>query len=67
MASKTDLEQTSSRRSFLKMAGVTAPAAIAAVAVSGGESSAAEASDDQPKSGVQDTAHTRAYFDSARF
>lgn len=65
MGSKTDLDQTSSRRSFLKMAGVTAPAAIAAVAVSGG---AAEASsDDQDTGGVQDTAHTRAYFDSARF
>lgn len=65
MGSKTDLDQTSSRRSFLKMAGATAPAAIAAVAVSGG---AVEASvEDQTNNGVQDTAHTRAYFDSARF
>lgn len=65
MQSKTDLDQTSSRRGFLKMVGVSAPAAIAAVTVSGG---AADASgEDQKTSGVQDTAHTRAYFDSARF
>ena len=65
MVQKPDQDQTTSRRGFLKMAGVTAPAAIAAVAVSGG---AVEASvDDQNASDVQDTAHTRAYFDSARF
>jgi len=65
MASQKDQDQVTSRRSFLKMAGATAPAAVAAVAASGG---AAEASvDEQTKDGVQDTAHTRAYFDSARF
>lgn len=65
MSRKTDLEQVSSRRSFLKLAGVSAPAAIAVMAASGG---VAEASGDDPvTSGVQDTAHTRAYFDSARF
>ena len=64
MGSNKDQDQTS-RRSFLKMASVSAPAAIVAVAASGG---AAEASvEDVKSSGVQDTAHTKAYFDSARF
>lgn len=65
MASQKDQDQTTSRRGFLKMAGVATPTAIAAVAVSGGAAEAAI--DDQDKSGVQDTAHTRAYYDSARF
>jgi hypothetical protein len=65
MGHETDKDQKTSRRGFLKMASVTAPAAIAAVAASGGT---AEASgEDQAKSGVQDTAHIRAYYDSARF
>ena len=55
-----------SRRDFLKLAGTTAPAALAAVAVSGTEAEAADLSETQ-KSGLRDTAHTRAYFDSARF
>jgi anaerobic selenocysteine-containing dehydrogenase len=63
MTSKTD--EGSSRRDFLKMAATTAPAALAAVAISG---SAAEAQPVDPTSDkMQDTAHTRAYFDSARF
>jgi anaerobic selenocysteine-containing dehydrogenase len=58
-------EQASSRRDFLKLAGTVAPAAVVAVA-SG--SSAADASPAPAKDGqMQDTAHTRAYFDSARF
>ncbi len=65
MNGNKDQDQTTSRRGFLKMAGVTAPAALAAVAASGG---ALEASaDDRESGGVQDTAHTRAYYDSARF
>jgi hypothetical protein len=65
MGHDTDKDQKTNRRGFLKMASVTAPAAIAAVAASGGT---AEASDENTsKSGVQDTAHTRAYYDSARF
>ncbi|MHA6325088.1 twin-arginine translocation signal domain-containing protein [Roseivivax sp. CAU 1753] len=55
-----------SRRDFLKLAGTTAPAALAAVAVAGTEAEAS-APTDAGKSGMQDTAHTRAYFDSARF
>jgi hypothetical protein len=65
MGNKTDMDQTSSRRGFLKMVGVSAPAAIAAVTASGGTAEAS--TDDQTSSGLQDTAHTRAYLDSARF
>ena len=64
MGSKPVEDQTPSRRSFLKMAGAGAPAALVAVAASADR---AEASTDKVKSGVQDTAHTRAYYDSARF
>ncbi len=63
--SKQDNGETSSRRDFLKMASVSAPAALAAVAVSGSAVEAAEP--DQNGSGLQDTAHTRAYFESAKF
>lgn len=53
-----------SRRNFLKLAGTAAPAA--ALAVAAGDP--AEASTAPAKTGqMQDTAHTRAYFDSARF
>ena len=63
MTSKTD--EGTSRRNFLKMAATTAPAAVAAVAISG---TAAEAQPvDLSSDKMQDTAHTRAYFDSARF
>lgn len=54
------------RRDFLKLAGTTAPAALAAMAVSGTEAQAADLAE-TGTSGMQDTAHTRAYFDSARF
>ena len=64
MSKKID-QGTSSRRDFLKLASVSAPAAVAAVAVSGTEVLADEQM--QETSGLQDTAHTRAYFDSARF
>ena len=58
-------DQKNNRRDFLKLATVSAPAAVAAVAVSGSQ---AMADDGAKKSGgVQDTAHTRAYFESARF
>ncbi|MFA8388175.1 MAG: twin-arginine translocation signal domain-containing protein [Pelagibaca sp.] len=58
-------ETSASRRAFLKLAGTAAPAAVAAVAVSGTEAEAAET----PKSDgrMQDTAHTRAYLASTRF
>ncbi|MDG1470337.1 twin-arginine translocation signal domain-containing protein [Pseudosulfitobacter sp. SM2401] len=63
MTKKT--EDGTSRRDFLKIAGTAAPAA--AVALSAG-TTAAEANPADPSSGkMQDTAHTRAYLDSARF
>lgn len=65
MASETDFDEKSSRRGFLKMAAVSAPAALAAVAVSGTEAEATV--EGQTPSGLQDTPHTRAYLASARF
>lgn len=60
----SDEKQATNRRGFLKLAAVSAPAALAAVAVSG---EAAEAATEEKTSGLRDTEHTRAYFDSARF
>jgi hypothetical protein len=52
------------RRDFLKFAGTAAPL-VAAVTVAG---TTAEAAEPDLESGrMQDTAHTRAYYDSARF
>lgn len=63
MTKKT--EGGTSRRDFLKLAGTAAPAAAVVVAAGG---TAAEAQPVDPTSDkMQDTAHTRAYLDSARF
>ena len=52
------------RRDFLKMAATGAPAVAVATASAG----TAEAAAPPPASEkMQDTAHTRAYYDSARF
>ncbi|KRS16126.1 hypothetical protein [Roseovarius indicus] len=58
-------EDGASRRDFLKLAGTTAP--IAAVAVATGASDAEAAEPDLSSDKMQDTAHTRAYFASAKF
>jgi hypothetical protein len=58
-------EDGSSRRDFLRLAATGAPLAAVAVAVSGQSAEAAEP--DLASDRMQDTAHTRAYFDSARF
>lgn len=58
-------EDGASRRDFLKLAGTAAPAAAVAVATAGGAQAAAEP--DLTSEKMQDTAHTRAYFDSAKF
>ncbi|MCT4608554.1 MAG: twin-arginine translocation signal domain-containing protein [Pelagimonas sp.] len=58
-------EEGASRRDFLKLAGTTAPVAALAVATSTGEAEAAEP--DLTSNKMQDTAHTRAYLQSARF
>jgi hypothetical protein len=56
-----------SRRDFLKLAGTAAPAAVAAVAMTGTQASAQVAPLPVAETRLQDTAHTRAYLDSARF
>ncbi len=62
MTKKTD---GANRRDFLKMAGATAP--IAAVALAGGTTTAEAAPADPLSDKMQDTAHVRAYLESARF
>ena len=57
-------EEGTSRRDFLKMAGTGAP--VAAVVIASGTSAEA-AQPDLSADRLQDTAHTRAYYDSARF
>ena len=59
-------ETGSSRRDFLKLAATTAPAAAVAVATTGTEAAAA-AEPDLSSTKMQDTAHTRAYYESIRF
>ena len=54
-----------SRRDFLKMAATGAPAVAVVTAATTGTAEAAEP--DLTSDKMQDTAHTRAYFDSARF
>ncbi len=61
----TKRDDGASRRDFLKLAGTAAPAAVAAAALSGTEAQAADAPTGETR--IQDTAHTRAYLDSARF
>ena len=58
-------EDGTSRRDFLKIAGTVAPAAVVAIAsgANAAEASTADLSSDM----MQDTAHTRAYLNSARF
>ncbi len=63
--SKTSKEDGTTRRGFLKLAGTAAPAAAVAVAAGGQEAQADDLSIDDGR--MKDTAHTRAYFDSARF
>lgn len=58
-------EEDASRRDFLKLAGTTAP--IAAIAVASGGTTAEAAEPDLSLEKMQDTAHTRAYYSSARF
>ena len=53
-----------SRRDFLKLAGTSAPAAVAAMAVSAGDASAEEITEG---SGLKKTEHVKKYLASARF
>ena len=56
-------KEGASRRDFLKLAGASAPAAVAAVAV-GSEAAADEV---QPGSALKKTEHVKKYLASARF
>ncbi|CUH60203.1 twin-arginine translocation signal domain-containing protein [Thalassobacter stenotrophicus] len=60
----TEKATKASRRDFLKLAGTAAP--VAAVAMAAGDTAEAAAPDLTSET-IQDTAHTRAYFESARF
>ena len=58
-------EDGTTRRGFLKLAGTAAPLAAAAAATG---ATAAQASEpDLSSNKMQDTLHTRAYLESARF
>lgn len=61
----TEKTEGASRRDFLRLAGTAAPAAALAVAANGAAAEPAEA--DPASDAMQDTAHTRAYYASARF
>ncbi len=61
----TKKTEGTNRRDFLKLAGTTAPAA--AVALAAGTQTAEAQPVDLASDKMQDTAHTRAYIDSARF
>ncbi len=63
--SKKEESVVSERRNFLKLAAVSAPAAVAATALSG---TAAKADMlEETSSGYRETAHTRAYLESAKY
>ncbi len=59
-------EDAPSRRGFLKAAATAAPLAAVAVAT-GTQADAGPAEPDPESNRIQDTAHTRAYYDAARF
>ena len=58
-------KETASRRDFLKLAGTAAP--VAAVAVVAGASTTEAAEPDLSSEKMQDTAHVRTYYETARF
>jgi len=61
----TKKEDAANRRDFLKLAGTTAP--LAAVAVTAGTGTAEAQEPDLTSEKMQDTVHTRAFFETARF
>ena len=63
--SKKETEGQNSRRDFLKLGAVAAPAGVAALAA--GTTKAEAQAPDLSSDKMQDTAHTRAYLESARF
>ncbi len=65
MAPKSEEKREGNRRDFLKLSVTAAPAAAAALAGTAQTAEAAPA--DLSSDTLQDTAQTRAYYDSARF
>jgi len=63
--SEKDDSAKQDRRSFLKLAAAAAPAAAAATALSATAANAVEL--EETGSGLRDTPHTQAYFDSVKF
>lgn len=63
----SEKKEPANRRDFLKLAGASAPAAVAAAAVTVGGNAEAAQPVDASSGKMQDTAHTRAYFASAKF
>ena len=61
----TKENEGASRRDFLKLAGTATP--LAAVAFATGTTSAEAQPVDPTSEKMQDTAHTRAYLESAKF
>lgn len=59
----SDDKTAASRRDFLKLAGAGVPAAAAAAIAPGSAAAAVE----QGGEGLQNTDHTRKYFETARF
>ncbi|MEM9475353.1 MAG: twin-arginine translocation signal domain-containing protein [Pseudomonadota bacterium] len=64
MTEKTEAPKKG-RRDFLKLSATAAP--LAAVAAVSGTDAAEAAEPDLSRETMQDTAHTRAYYESARF
>lgn len=60
---KVDPGKGADRRDFLKLAALSAPAAAVTVTAGTAEAAAPDLNSEK----MQDTAHTRAYYDSARF
>ncbi|MDQ2092182.1 twin-arginine translocation signal domain-containing protein [Marimonas arenosa] len=61
----SDKNEGTSRRNFLKLGGMAAPA-VALAAATGSPVDASE-TPEAAKSGLQDTPHTRKYLETARF
>ena len=64
MTKKTEAADTG-RRDFLKLTATAAP--LAAVAVASGTATAEAAEPDLSRETMQDTVHTRAFYETARF
>jgi len=63
----TKANKTLPRRDFLKAAGITGATAGAAVIALNSKSAKAVISEDQTKTGYQETKHVKTYYELARF